>query len=95
MSQADVNVRAENERTLSDARLCAVCGTPIGSRRPQARFCSSVCRARAKRQVQHARVATILDAITQAVEELRRELRLSCVPNGIEGDHDHERGQDG
>ena len=94
MTQPDLNVRAENERTLSDARLCAVCDTPIGRRRPQARFCSDVCRARARRQDQHARAVIHLDAITRAVEGLRRELGLSPVVHGIEGDHDQEGSRD-
>jgi hypothetical protein len=69
-------VSPETERTLSEARLCAGCGTALTGRRRQAQHCSARCRAEARRTVRQQRLAAKLEAIVRTVDELRQELGL-------------------
>ena len=41
--------RLETARAVSTSRLCAGCGTPLVGGRPQRRYCTGRCRARASR----------------------------------------------
>ena len=84
---ATPDARAETERTLSEGRLCAFCGTSIGRRRPQARFCSDACRTHWGRQENDRRVARLLATMIRTVHDLRRELAL---PGGDHGTSDNE-----
>jgi len=77
------DVRLEAERTAADGHPCAFCGTQLrGGRRPEAKFCTDACRARSRRQAQRDRVARLLDTITQATIDLRREVRLPVSGDG-------------
>jgi len=67
---------AETEHTVSEARLCVVCSSPLIGRRRQAQHCSDRCRAEAARTARRRRVTARLDEIATAVTALRRELRL-------------------
>ena len=71
---------AETEHAVSGTHLCGCCGKKMTGRRPQARYCSDVCRTRANRRDHERRIAGFLDAIAQAVEGLRRELTLQAEP---------------
>ena len=70
----------KTERTPSEARLCAVCDTPLTGRRRQAQHCSDRCRAEGARAAHRRRIAAQLDGIAAAVEALRQELRLQEDP---------------
>lgn len=68
--------------TAANDVLCALCGSPMRGRRPQARYCSDACRARGSRQERDRCLTSLLDGITRAVDELRRELDLSGADRG-------------
>ena len=71
---------SEAERTDSGARLCNGCGTPLTGKRPQAQYCTDRCRSQARRNRGRRRVAAALQALAQAVADLRDEL------GGVGGD---------
>ena len=73
---------AETERTAGATVLCAICGTPMKGRRPQARFCSDACRARGGRRERDLRVAALMDGIDRVVHDLRKELIPSIADGG-------------
>jgi hypothetical protein len=75
--ETDADMSLETERTPASALLCALCGTPMRSRRPQAKFCSDVCRTRAGRLEHDRRVGVMLDTLARTVESLRAELASS------------------
>jgi len=54
-------------------RQCRRCGEPIGGRRRNG-YCSDACRMRDRRRRQTARLEHLLDTISTALKELRREV---------------------
>ena len=84
---ATPDARTETEPAVSEARLCAFCGTSIGRLRPQARFCSDKCRARWSRQQHARRVDSLLDTLIRTADDLRREL---ASPSGLRPTSDHQ-----
>ena len=77
---------AETERTpcepVCDARRCEFCRAALIGRRRHARFCCDRCRTAAARELHQRRIATLLDALAQTVDALRRELRFDDASQG-------------
>jgi hypothetical protein len=66
--------RPQTERTLSSARLCEGCGTSLGGRRRQARYCSAKCRTLAHRSARQRGITALLTTLERTVASLRQEL---------------------
>jgi predicted nucleic acid-binding Zn ribbon protein len=75
----------QSEHSVSSDRLCASCGAPLTDRRPQARFCSDRCRTHSGREAQQQRLAALLNVLSEALGDLRRELCVNDSPVAREG----------
>jgi len=62
-------------RAEPPAAACAFCRTPLGARRPGARYCGALCRAKAS-QARHRQ--ELLAAIAE-VERAARRLRVALA----------------
>ena len=64
--------RPQPRTTASEEASCERCGRPLTGRKTQ--FCSDACRMRDRRDMARRRRLDLLDSISAAVKELRREV---------------------
>jgi endogenous inhibitor of DNA gyrase (YacG/DUF329 family) len=72
----DTNLSLETERTVSEARSCASCGTSLNGRRRQALFCSARCRTQYGRTLRADKLVALFAALEEAVNALKLELEV-------------------